>query len=389
MPSARCHQRVRSRSLSLQSKDVTSEAVVSGKRTTPASSILPILPADVPTLPSDVRGSLRVMGNLDFALTRTPLWLSRFIANLAWVKPYFLGPAFPLASVRTEGHHSFGKLRYFEPLSPAHPPVTLLYLHGGGFVICGLDSHHALCASLANQTGCTVASLDYRLAPENSPPAPQQDVLHAYQYLLSSTAGAGGRVAVGGDSAGGNLAASLCLALALAKKGLPMPPFPCGSVLAPLEELAATPQPAFQVLIYPATDLASDSPSHTRYAEGWMLTSTLREFFWANYLGPPGDSREELKRHILLSPLRAAGAARAALAALCPAVLITAEYDILHDEGVEYGQVLRAAGVQVEEVEGLGLYHGFATSTDLPSGARATAEVARKIVVLMGKGCTR
>jgi acetyl esterase len=70
-------------------------------------------------------------------------------------------------------------------------------------------------------------------------------------------------------------------------------------------------------------------------------------------------------------------------------VLITAEYDILHDEGVEYGQVLRAAGVQVEEVEGLGLYHGFATSTDLPSGARATAEVARKIVVLMGKGCTR
>lgn len=355
-----------------------------------SATILPILPSDVPSLPSDVRSSLLVMGNLDFALTRTPLWMSRFIANLAWVKPYLLGPSFPLASTPHTETHSFGKLRYFVPLAPAQPPTTLLYLHGGGFVICGLDSHHALCASLANQTGCTVASLDYRLAPEHAPPAPQQDVLKAYQYLLSST---GGRVAVGGDSAGGNLAASLCLALAMAAKGLQVPSFPCGTILAPLKELKATPQPAFQVLIYPATDLASDSPSHTKYATGWMLTATLREFFWANYLGPPGESREVLKKHILLSPLRAAGAegwvARTALSALCPAVLVTAEFDILHDEGVEYGEVLRAAGVRVEEVEGLGLYHGFATSTDMPTGARAMAEVAKRIVAVMGKGGIR
>jgi acetyl esterase len=369
-----------------------------------AASSDAVLPSDVELAP-DVRASLRLMGDLDLPLTRTPLWLSRAIASLAWVRPYLLGPRHALARVRTE-RHAFGALRYFEPLPSAarrhRRPVTLLYLHGGGFVLCGLDSHHALCASLAAQTGCTVASLDYRLAPEHAAPAPQRDVLRAYQHLLAEAAaadagGGGGSVGVGGDSAGGNLAASLCLALALAAAGAEAPPFPCGQRLAPLAELAATPQPAFQVLLYPVTNLASRAPSHARYARGWLLTDALREFFWRHYLGPPGAQREALKRHVLLSPLQAAAAgaaaggeggaaaARAALRAQCPAVLLTAEHDILHDEGVQYARALVEAGAACQHVEALGLYHGFATATDLATGARAVAELAQRVVALIGQ----
>ena len=367
-----------------------------------SDAVQPLLPSDVQLAP-DVRASLRLMGDLDLPLTRTPLWLSRAIASLAWVRPYLLGPRHALERVRTE-RHAFGALRYFEPLPSAarrhRRPVTLLYLHGGGFVLCGLDSHHALCASLAAQTGCTVASLDYRLAPEHAAPAPQRDVLRAYQHLLAQSADAGGgSVGVGGDSAGGNLAASLCLALALAAAGAEAPPFPCGQRLAPLAELAATPQPAFQVLLYPVTDLASRAPSHARYARGWLLTDALREFFWRHYLGPPGAQREALKRHVLLSPLQAAAAAaaagggeggaaaaaRAALRAPCPAVLLTAEHDILHDGGVQYARALVEAGAACQHVEALGLYHGFATATDLATGARAVAELAQRVVALIGQ----
>jgi acetyl esterase len=347
-----------------------------------ADATSPVLPSDVSLAP-DVRSALRVMGNLDFALTRTPLWLSRAIASLAWVQPYLLGPRFPCRT-RTE-RHAFGELRYFEPTAPPRRRATLLYLHGGGFVLCGLDSHHALCASLAAQTGCTIVALDYRLAPEHAPPAPQRDTLRAYQHLAAAAAAQGGCVAVGGDSAGGNLAASLCLALALAAGGQAAPPFPCGQALAPLAELAATPQPAFQVLLYPVTDLASGAPSHARYARGWLLSAALREFFWGHYLGPPGARREALRRHVLLSPLQAAGGAegRGALRQVCPAVLCTAQHDILHDEGVQYGEALAGAGVRVEHVEALGLYHGFATATDLATGARAVAEVARRVVAIL------
>ena len=341
-----------------------------------------VLPEHVMLAP-DVRSSLRLLGSIDAALTSTPLWLSRFIAGLAWVQPYLLGPSVPLARVHTE-RHAFGALRFYTPLAPAQPAAYLLYLHGGGFVLCGLDTHDALCRALAAATGMTIASLDYRLAPEHAVPAPQRDVLRAYQHLVAA-AGPQARVAVGGDSAGGNLATSLCLSLALARDGREAPPFPCGARVAPLAELAATPQPALQLLIYPATDLASDAPSHARYARGWLLSARLREFFWGHYLGAPGPAREALKRHVLLSPLAAAGDARA-LRGQCPAVILTAQYDILHDEGVLYGEALQAAGVRVEHVEGWGLYHGFATATDLATGARAVAECAGRVKALLGGG---
>ncbi len=345
-----------------------------------------VLPADVP-LADDVRSSLRLMGSLDYPLTTLPLCISRALANLAWLKPYLLGPAAPLERVWDE-RHPFGTLRFFQPAGPCS--AVLLYLHGGGYVMCSLASHDPLCRFLAHRTSTLVVSLDYRLAPEHAIPAPQEDVLAAYRHLLSrapslAVTGDAGRalVGVGGDSAGGNLAASLCLALASGALGSEPPPFPSGARVAPLEVLSSTPQPAFQLLIYPATDLtlSSSTPSHARYGGGgWMLSARLRDFFWRHYLGPAGEAREALKRHPLVSPSRGSPEA---LALVCPAIVLTAEHDILHDEGVAFAQLLQRCGARAEHLEARGLYHGFATSTEIKSGAAALTDMCQRLVLLI------
>jgi len=339
--------------------------------------VTPLSPSDVPDLHPAVRGYLSRLGRADFIFA-PPLFLARFLINAACWLTSFLEPRRPLRRVWDEAH-AFGRLRFYMPLG-APPKTILLYLHGGGFVLCGVETHDGLCRTLAARGGFLVASLDYRLAPEHPFPAAQRDVLAAYEHLRGGAGAAllgGGRVevAVGGDSAGGNLAASLSLALAMGAAG-----DAAGERIAPLPRLAALPQPFFSLLVYPATDLTARSDSHVRYAQGWFLSAGMREFFWGHWLGPPGPARDALAREPLLSPLLAR---RALLAHAPPALVLTAEHDILHDEGVAFAAALRGAGQpRARHVEARGLWHGFANALHVGPAARAAEDAAERLAAL-------
>lgn len=339
----------------------------------------PVLPSDVPLDPA-VRRYLSRLGRADF-LFALPLFLTRFCIRASCFLTSFLEPSYPLSRVWDETH-PFGRLRFYLPRG-APPQTILLYLHGGGFVLCGIETHDGLCRALASRGGFLVASLDYRLAPEHPVPSAQRDVLAAYAHLRGAGAAltgarAGGppvAVAVGGDSAGGNLAASLSLALAMGAAGDAE-----GERVAPLARLAALPQPAFSFLLYPAVDLTARSASHVKYAAGWFLSARMREFFWGHYLGPPGPARDALARLPLLSPLLAKPEL---LAAAPPTLLLTAEHDILHDEGIAFAKALAVAGqARVAHVEARGLWHGFANALHVGPAARAVEDAAARLAQL-------
>ena len=338
-----------------------------------------LLPADVPGLDPAVRRYLSRLGHADFIFA-PPLWVSRFLIRASCFLTSLFEPSYPLSRVWDEVH-PFGRLRFYLPRG-APPQTVLLYLHGGGFVLCGIATHDGLCRALASRGGFLVASLEYRLAPEHPLPSAQRDVLAAYAHLRAAGAaltgdGGGGpvAVAVGGDSAGGNLAASLSLALAMGAAGDAE-----GERVAPLARLAALPQPAFSFLMYPAVDMTARSASHKKYAAGWFLSARMREFFWGHYLGPPGPARDALARLPLLSPLLAK---RELLAAAPPTLLLTAEHDILHDEGVAFAEALRAAGqARVAHVEARGLWHGFANALHVGPAARAVEDAAARLAQL-------
>jgi acetyl esterase len=220
-------------------------------------------------------------------------------------------------------------LRIFTPgTSPPYP--ILVYYHGGGWVIGSLDSHDAVCRSLAIGTPCIVVAVDYRLAPENKFPGAVVDAYAAAQWVAANAAGFGGdaqHIAVGGDSAGGNLAA----------------------VVAQMAHEHAAPALMFQLLIYPVTDAASDTPSYRDNGAGYLLTDAMMEWFWNHYL-PDGVDRASA----LHSPLRAKS-----LKGLPRALVITAEYDPLRDEGEAYAARLSEAGVAVKLTRYEGMIHGF------------------------------
>ena len=221
-------------------------------------------------------------------------------------------------------------------------PAVVFY-HGGGFVLCDLDSHDGFCRALARYTQSVVVSVDYRLAPENPAPAAAEDAIAAYGWVLATAADLGvdpDRVAVAGDSAGGNLAAAT--------------PILCRGRRAPM--------PAAQVLIYPMLDPACDAPSHRTCAAGYMTTTAAIRWYWRQYLG--GDGLPEPVHQV--APPRADS-----LAGLPPAVVLTAGLDPLHDEGAAYARALRAAGVAVVHRDYPGLFHGFVTMMALPFGASA------------------
>jgi acetyl esterase len=199
---------------------------------------------------------------------------------------------------------------------------ALVWLHGGGWVIGSLASHDPLCRALAARSGCRVVAVDYRLAPEHPHPAALEDAWTTTQWALREF----GSVVVGGDSAGGNLAA--VVALRARDRGVPL---------------------RLQVLVVPATDCAFDTDSYRDNGSGYGLERSTMEWFWDLYV--PGREQADDQE---VSPLRARD-----VSGVCPALVFTAEYDPLRDEGEAYEARLREAGVEVEHTRVAGMVHGF------------------------------
>jgi acetyl esterase len=231
-------------------------------------------------------------------------------------------------------------VRVYRPAGHGPHPV-LVYYHGGGWVIGDLYTHDGICRSIVNAAGCAVASVDYRLAPEFKYPTAVEDSYAALQWTVANAARLGldpARIAVGGDSAGGNLAAVMAL-LARDRRG---------------------PRLLLQVLLYPVTDHDFSTPSYRENATGYLLTAEDMRWFWRHYL-----AREEQGREPTASPLRAKS-----LADLPPALVITAGCDPLRDEGEAYAQRLREAGTAVTLTQYPGMFHGFARMTRILDQSR-------------------
>ncbi len=220
-------------------------------------------------------------------------------------------------------------VRVYEPDADGPAPVVV-YFHGGGWVVGNLDTHDATCRTLAAESGSVVVSVDYRLAPEHPFPAPVEDCYAALEWVAENAAVVGGdpgRLAVAGDSAGGNLAAAVAL-LARDRDG---------------------PSLAHQVLVYPVTDFDLTTDSYEENAEGYFLTREDMAWFWDHYLERPVD-----RSNPYAAPLQARD-----LSNLPPATVVTAGFDPLRDEGVAYADRLDEAGTSVSHHHYEGVIHGF------------------------------
>jgi acetyl esterase len=218
---------------------------------------------------------------------------------------------------------------------------ALVYAHGGGWVFGNLDSHDVLCAQLAIEAGIAVFHVDYRLAPEARFPGAFDDVVAALKWVAANGETVGidpTRLAIGGDSAGGNLAAA-------------------ASIWA---RDHGGPKLLMQLLAYPVTDAVARTESYRRYEDGYGLNAVTMEWFFDHYT-PDKASRGDWR----VSPLRAAS-----LAGLPPALVVTAGYDPLRDEGRAYAWRLHQEGTQADLVEFGGMLHGFLSSPMLLHGAR-------------------
>ena len=225
--------------------------------------------------------------------------------------------------------------------------AVVAYFHGGGWVQGDLETHHGLCARLALRSGTIVVAIEYRLAPEHKFPAAVEDSFVAYRWLRSHAAEVGGdpgRVAVAGDSAGGNLSA----------------------VVSQLSAREGVPVPTCQVLIYPALDFALDTPSHRELTDGHIIPRDRIVWYMEQYL-PAGANLNDPHA----SPLREPD-----LHGQPPALIVTAGFDPLRDEGAAYAERLRAAGVDVVYHEYRGQIHAFLSLTKtIPQGMDCTWEI--------------
>lgn len=224
------------------------------------------------------------------------------------------------------------RLRSYRPMgAPADAALpVLVYYHGGGWVIGDLDTHDTLCRQLANQSGCAVIAVDYRMGPEHRFPAAVDDSVAAARWIRGRAADLKidpDRIAVGGDSAGGNLAAVVALA-ARDAGDLPL---------------------SFQLLIYPATDQRRGQPSHTTNGQGYLLTRDTMDYFHDHYIADPAQDLD----------WRASPLLHERHANLPPAFVVTAGYDPLRDEGLEYAQKLTEAGTRAALVNFERQIHGF------------------------------
>jgi acetyl esterase len=258
-----------------------------------------------------------------------------------------------------DGPHGSIPLRLYRPAAAEStgtaPLPVLVYYHGGGWVIGDLDTHDVLCRELANGSGCAVVAVDYRMAPEHRFPVAVEDALAASRWVAAHAEALGldrTRLAVGGDSAGGNLATVVAL-LARDAGDLPI---------------------AFQLLIYPGTDMRRGAPSHTTNGQGYLLTRDTIGYFHDHYIP---DARDDLDWRA--SPLLAPDLSR-----LPPALLLTAGYDPLRDEGLEYATALTKAGSRCTHVCFERQIHGFITMGRVLDEANAAvsmcaAEVRRAL----------
>ena len=224
-------------------------------------------------------------------------------------------------------------VRVYHPhAAPSHSTLPgLVYLHGGGWTIGDLDTHDVLCRSLCLQAGIVVVSVDYRMGPEHKFPAAYDDSVAAFNWTVAHAASLGidaSRIAIGGDSAGGNLAAAACLGL----RGQSV-------------------QPAFQLLIYPATIMWQDTPSYHANGKGYMLTKESIAYYTENYLRNREDAKD----------WRASPQLADSHAGLPPAFVMTAGFDPLRDEGLMYANALTKAGVSSQYICFERQIHGFIT----------------------------
>ncbi|WP_418064110.1 alpha/beta hydrolase [Pimelobacter simplex] len=249
--------------------------------------------------------------------------------------------------------------RVYRPHGPddVRRPLVV-FLHGGGFVFCDLESHDGFCRDLARGVDAVVVSVDYRLAPEHPAPTAAEDAYAALLWASERHEELGtdpARVVVAGDSAGGNLAA----------------------VVALMSRDRGGPALAAQVLLYPVLDPACDTASYDTYAEGYFNTRANMEWYWEQYLGPERRLPEPPE---LVAPGRAAS-----LAGLAPAIVVVTGADPLRSEGEAYAAALAAAGVPTLARTYPTLFHGFLTILALRAGASARALLHADLRTLLAR----
>lgn len=250
----------------------------------------------------------------------------------------------------------FGPLRsrLYVPLGAGIPPGPgILFFHGGGFVLGDLESHDMICRRMAEGSRCRVLAIDYRLAPETCFPCAHDDALAAWNWISNNGEEIGidrRRIAVAGDSAGGNLAAFICQQM----------------------NREGGPRPAFQLLLYPLLQFADiRSKKMSPQESGFFISVGLFEFFRGHYMPDPGTHMDPR-----ISPLFAPPDE---LKNLPPAHIIVCGWDPLHDEGLAYAAKLRAMGIRVSEKEYPSMVHGFLNLTHISATARAAAREAGKV----------
>jgi acetyl esterase len=269
-------------------------------------------------------------------------------------------------NIAAPGPHGPIPLRYYRPagVDKREPIPVLVFYHGGGWVIGDLDTHDVACRLLSNASRCAVVSVDYRMGPEHKFPAAVEDAYAAAHWVAGEAAALRidpENLAVGGDSAGGNLAAVVAL---MARGKLK-------------DGDKTAPKISYQLLIYPATDMVMTTESHKKFAEGHLLTRAAMDWFQEQYLNGAAD-REDWRA----SPLRAKS-----LAGLPPAYVLVAGNDPLRDEGEAYADALKKAGVPVAFREFPGQVHGFVVlGKIMPQAGQAIAEMGTALKLAFGQG---